>query len=350
MNRLKYLSLLAQGNIANKDGMHAKAIWYYERAVLENPMLEQLAAFNIAMSRKAMREDSGSTTVEIIIPVYNALDDLQKCLASIKSNVDDLEVRVIVVNDGSASSATEWLREYCAHDPMVYLVENTQNMGYTKSVNIGLKVSSAPYVILQNSDTVVSSGWLDRLMGCMKSSQKIGIVGPLSNAANYQSVPLMRDEQGKFVVNDLPSGVSVEAMAHAVAHISKRAYPRVTLVNGFCFMMRRELIDTIGYMDEVNFPVGYGEEADYCIRALQAGYELAIADDVYVFHAKSKSFGQEQRKELSYAGTQTLKSKYTSEIYFSYGEQMKKSDALETLRSDLLQYLAQNKSNFKGKQ
>ena len=139
-------------------------------------------------------------------------------------------------------------------------------------------------------------------------------------------------------------------MAHAVAHISKRAYPRVTLVNGFCFMMRRELIDTTGYMDEVNFPMGYGEEADYCIRALQAGYELAIADDVYVFHAKSKSFGQEQRKELSYAGTQTLKSKYTSEIYFSYGEQMKKSDALETLRSDLLQYLAQNKSNFKGKQ
>lgn len=342
MNNQQYLSLLAQGNIAYKYDLYAKAIWYYERAVSENPMLEELLAFNIAMSRKAMRADSVSTTVEIIIPVYNALDDLQKCLASIKSNVGDIDVRVIVVNDGSELSTTEWLRKYCAHDPMVYLVENAQNMGYTKSVNIGLKASSAPYVILQNSDTVVSSGWLSGLMRCMGSSPKIGIVGPLSNAANYQSVPLMRDEQGKFVVNDLPSGMSVDAMAHLVANVSGRAYPRVTLVNGFCFMIRRELINTIGYMDEVNFPIGYGEEADYCIRALQAGYELTIADDVYVFHAKSKSFGHDKRKELSHTGTQTLKNKYTSEIYFAYGEQMKKNDVLETLRSNLLKYLSQN--------
>lgn len=350
MNNQQYLSLLSQGNIAYKYDLYAKAIWYYERTVSENPMLEQLVAFNIAMSRKAMRADSVSTMVEIIIPVYNALDDLRKGLASIKSNVGDIDVRVIVVNDGSELSTTEWLREYCAHDPMVYLVENAQNMGYTKTVNVGLRVSSAPFVVLLNSDTVVSFGWLDGLMRCMESSSKVGIVGPLSNAANYQSVPLMRDEQGKFVVNDLPSGVSVDEMAHAVAQISKRAYPRVTLVNGFCFMIRRELINTIGYMDEVNFPIGYGEEADYCIRALQAGYELAIADDVYVFHTKSKSFGHDKRKELSHTGTQTLKNKYTSEIYFSYGEQMKKCDTLETLRSDLLKYLSQNQTNFKGKQ
>ena len=58
-------------------------------------------------------------------------------------------------------------------------------------------------------------------------------------------------------------------------------------------------------MDEENFPIGYGEENDYCIRAADAGFTLAIADDAYVFHAKSKSFGHSRRKELSKQGADT---------------------------------------------
>lgn len=305
----------------------------------KNPILQKHIGFNITMARKAMKAESTSPRAEIIIPVYNALSDLRKCLESIKSHTDGLAVRIIVVNDGSDEETTLWLREYSVDDPMVFLIEHPQNCGYTRAVNTGLKASSAPYVITQNSDTIVSAGWLIGLLACMESDKNIGIVGPLSNAANWQNVPVLRDQENNFAINELPENLSVEDMAGVVKSSSIKIYPRLPIVNGFCFMIRREVIDTIGYMDEESFPIGYGEETDYCIRALDAGYELAIADDVYVYHAKSKSFGHERRKELSYQGAQSLKHKHTPEKYLSRVNMAKNTLELDTVRLRIQQGL-----------
>lgn len=331
------LSALAQGNLAFRNNDYETAIHHYTRAQFANPVMAHMLRKNIELayqrlgSQKVVESGQKVFRVDVVVPVYNALEDVKKCLASLQRCTDQFDVKVIVVNDGSDEPTTRWLREYCS-EPIFKLIEQPRNLGYTIAINTGLKASTADYTITQNSDTIVSPGWLKGLIQCMNSSPKIGIVGPLSNAASWQNVPNLRDEQGNFAVNDLPAGFSVEDMARAVQQASTKAYPRLPFVNGFCFMIKREVIDAIGYMDEENFPVGYGEENDYCIRAIDAGFELAIADDVYVFHAKSKSFGHERRKVLSEQGTDSLKLKHTPEKYAARVAEVKRSTVLNTVR------------------
>jgi len=278
--------------------------------------------------------------VDIVVPVYNALDDVKLCLTSLQAHTDNYIVNVIVVNDGSDESTTQWLREFCRNKRRFALIEHEGNLGYTRSVNTGLKSTTAKYVVTQNSDTIVSVGWLTGLIRCMESDRKIGIVGPLSNAASWQNVPDLYDDRGAFAVNSLPAHLSLPAMAQAVSIASTRSYPRLPFVNGFCFMIKRTLIEAIGYMDEENFPIGYGEENDYCIRAADAGFELAIADDVYVFHAKSKSFGHNRRKELSKLGSDKLKEKHTSVKVKSLLERVRQTATLDAVRQRILAVLA----------
>jgi glycosyltransferase involved in cell wall biosynthesis/GT2 family glycosyltransferase len=274
-----------------------------------------------------------SERVDVVVPVFNALAYVKKCMEAIRTRRDGFAVKAIVVNDGSDEITTAWLREYCQDKPMFQLIEHASNQGYTKAVNTGLRASTAQYVVTLNSDTLVTRGWLRGLVRCITSDPKIGIVGPLSNAASWQNVPELYDESGAFAVNKLPSSISPDDMAGVVAAASKHIYPRSPFVNGFCFMIKRQVIDAVGFMDEENFPDGYGEENDYCIRAADAGFELAIADECYVFHAKSKSFGHERRKELSQRGSETLKRKHTPAKFNALVQQVRNTAFLDSVRA-----------------
>ncbi len=346
-------SHLALGNQALKANDFDRALQHYRAAQSAHPALAHLLKANIELVERRLRAAPAqgreyppavSTTIDIVVPVFNALEDVKRCLASLEQHTDGMRVRVIVVNDGSDADTTQWLRAQCQGKPLFTLIEHAQNQGYTRAVNTGLRASTAEFVITQNSDTIVTPGWLQGMVRCMASHPKIGVVGPLSNAASWQNVPQLRDASGNFAVNELPNGMTPDAMAALVARVSQRHYPRLPFVNGFCFMIRRAVIDAIGYMDEENFPVGYGEENDFCIRAIDAGFELAIADDVFVFHAKSKSFGHERRKTLSEQGTRSLKHKHTPEKYAARVEAVKRTEALDAVRARIQAALAPQNS------
>ncbi len=332
---------LSEGNAALRNKDYEAAIRHYNRALAQTPELTLMLQSNIKLAHQLgglpnpATAEAAVATIDIVVPVYNALEDVKKCLESLQRCTDGLIVKIIVVNDGSDEVTTQWLRKYCGGQPIFKLIENEKNVGYTKTVNTGLKATTADYVITQNSDTIVSPGWLTGLIRCMNSNPRIGIVGPLSNAANWQSVPNLRDEQGNFAVNELPAGYTVDDMASQVRNISTMNYPEFPFVNGFCFMIKRQVIEAIGLMDEENFLVGYGEENDYCIRATDNGFKLAIADDVFVFHAKSKSFGHNRRKELSRIGDEALRKKYGQKKYQSYIELLKISKELEHIRDNI---------------
>lgn len=335
----KYSSYLAAGNSAFHRQDYKNAIELYQEAKLARPELSHIIDVNIQFAKrrlvpwKNVQENEIFERIDIIVPVFNALEDVKDCLKSLSVHTDGFDVRVIVVNDGSDTVTSKWLRSYSKGNPLFTLIEHSGNRGYTCAVNTGLKASTAPYVITQNSDTIVTEGWLRGLVRCMKSDAKLGIVGPLSNAATWQNVPNLRDESGSFAVNSLPSDLDANGMSRIVAAASERIYPRLPFVNGFCLMIRRTVIDAIGYMDEENFPIGYGEENDYCIRAADSGFELAIADDVFVFHAKSKSFGHDRRKVLSAQGTENLRRKHGVGKYTSLVSEVKKTEALDQVRS-----------------
>ena len=253
-----------------------------------------------------------SPAVDIVVPIHNAFEDVKCCLESLVQNTKD-NYSIIAVNDGSDPTLQQYLEAFSTVHPRCRIIHNDTPTGYTRAANQGLKASSGDYVILLNSDTIVAPGWLEALVECGQSDPRIGVLGPLSNAASFQSVPERRTPGGDWAVNSLPVGFSVEDMARLVSRLSEREFPRVPFVNGFCYVIKRSVIETIGYLDEETFPHGYGEENDYSLRARDAGFVLAVADQAFVFHSKSKSFGHERRKELSRAGWEALKQKHGSQ-------------------------------------
>ncbi len=277
-------------------------------------------------------------TVDVIVPVYNACDDVLKCISSLIEKTDILH-RVIIINDGDEERTENMLTAFDETFNHVEVIKNAENIGYTKSVNKGISHSNSDWVVVLNSDTIVSEGWLGKLLNCALSSPKVGMVGALSNAASWQSVPFVHDSEGDWNLNPLPEGMSVDDMAELVSELSQRSYPEVGVINGFCQLINMNLLDEIGLLDEIAFPVGYGEENDMCARAVKAGYTLMIADDTYVFHAKSKSFGHEKRKVLAKQGSIALKQKHPDVDWGKVTKLIFENENLVTLREQLAEHL-----------
>lgn len=248
-------------------------------------------------------------SVEIIVCIHNALAHVQRCLDALVVRTDPAHT-IFIIDDGSEEECREFVRRFAENHPQFILMRNQTALGYTKTANQGLRAATADLVVLLNSDTIVTPHWLERIVRCAESSSEIGIIGPLSNAAAYQSVPKRFDGNGDFAENPTPPGWNPDQVAEVVAAISIGRFPRVPFVNGFCFAVKRAVIDEIGYFDEENFPDGYGEEDDYCLRASAAGFELAIAHNSYVYHAKSRSYSPERRRQLKRAGSAALLRKH----------------------------------------
>lgn len=245
--------------------------------------------------------------VDIIVCVHNALDDVRACLSSVLRHTAQ-PYRLILVDDGSEAPTRDFLSAFAAEHGAT-LARNETAGGYTLAANQGMRLSTAPFLVLLNSDTLVGEGWIDRLVVCAESDPTIGIVGPLSNTASWQSIPeLMQD--GDWSDNPLPQGMGVDDMARIVARSSAQTYPRMGFLNGFCLLIKRAVVDRLGLFDEQTFGRGYGEENDYCLRATGAGFSLAVADDVYVFHAQSRSYSTERRRVLAKAADVALAQKH----------------------------------------
>lgn len=247
-------------------------------------------------------------STDIIVCVHNALDDVKRCLYSVLSNTIP-PYNLIIVDDGSGPDTKTFLEEFSIGQPCT-LIRNEVASGYTCAANVGLRASKGDFIVLLNSDTIVSCRWLDRMIECINSDNCIGMVGPLSNTASWQSVPKIFDANGDWATNQLPPGLSVNEYANEVARVSPRIYPRVGFLNGFCLLISREVINDVGYFDDVIFARGYGEENDYCLRVTDKKWHLAVADDCYVFHAQSKSYSNKRRAELSRLAGDALAKKH----------------------------------------
>lgn len=246
--------------------------------------------------------------IDIIICIHNALDDVKACLNSVTRNTLP-PYTLILVNDGSDAATSQFLLEYSQKNPSVRVFTNERALGYTRAANIGMRSSTAPFLVLLNSDTIVTTGWLDRMFLVMSSDKKVGLVGPLSNTASWQSIP--KFSRGKdWASNPLPAGVDVNQMGANVSKYSGKVWPEVPLLNGFCLLIRKSMINQIGYFDEENFGQGYGEEDDFVIRATKNGWVAKVADDAYVFHAQSKSYTNETRRKLAAQNGERLAKKH----------------------------------------
>lgn len=324
-NAKRLIEVINKSNTTPQDNI---ATWFLK---VTGWKLIKGASLSTTSTPKSINGKS-NTSIDIVIPVFNALDDVKKCLDSVYRYTDGFSVRTYIINDASNQETTEWLRWFSKNHSNFILTENEKNQGYTKTVNIGLRQCGGDYIVTLNSDTVVTNGWLISLIDCFMSDSSIGVAGPLSNAASWQNVPKLLDDNKQFAVNELPLGWTPDDMAELVQKVSEKIYPKVPFINGFCFMISRQAFEKVGLLDEIAFPTGYGEENDYCIRVADAGFSLSICDSAYVFHSKSKSFGHDQRKELSRAGSESLKSKHGKDRVLTLSNSIKDLNCIEEIR------------------
>lgn len=272
---------------------------------------------------------------EIVIPIFDELPYVEKCLDSVINTVDFPHL-VTLVDDGSSKETAVWLDKFAIDKPWVKVLRNQSNIGYTRAINRAIRESTGTAIVLLNSDTVVCSRWLEKLISVAESDKRIGLVGPLSNAASWQSVPRVKDQDDKWEVNNIYQDISLEDFARKIECIGAQNYPSVPVLNGFCLYIKRSVIESIGLFDEATFPHGYGEENDFCFRAIDAGFELRVAIDAYVYHAKTKSFSTERRSELSDKANLILQERYGNARLEDIACKFAAIDELNLIRQQLI--------------
>lgn len=206
---------------------------------------------------------------DLIIPVWNQFDFTKDCVEGILKNTR-IPYRLILVDNASGAETQVYLEGLKAKMPdTVELIRNDENLGFIKAVNQALKLSGAPYVCILNNDTVPAPGWLERMVEFAESHEDIGLVNPQCN--------------GHL---DMP----IEEHA-AVLKKNKDEYMEMNQCQGFCMLVKRQLIEKIGVLDEA-FGIGGYDDTDYSMRAHLAGYRCAAIKDSYVYHRLHASFNK----------------------------------------------------------
>src|SRR5574337_1382976 len=263
------------------DRLYANLVTHYGPGNVPSPMeLWGIDWFKpTAASFRVRAKAMGGQLTSIIILTHNGIEHTRKCLASIEAHTPEPH-ELVIVDNGSDDGTIAYLRSYMAAHDNVRVIANRSNRGFAAGNNQGLALARGDYLLLLNNDTIVTIGWLQRMLQVFLAHPDVGIVGPMSN---YVSGPqLVREVSYKG-----PEGLEAFAVKWAQGHDGQSA--EATRVVGFCLLTRKEVIARIGGLDE-QFGSGNFEDDDFCIRAFQVGFRARIALDAFIHHTGSQTF------------------------------------------------------------
>lgn len=217
--------------------------------------------------------------VSIVIPVFNQLEYTKQCIDSINNTVNE-KIELIIVNNASTDGTINYLNEYKSGKIRLKIFNNNENLGFPAAVNQGILGSTGKYVVIANNDIVFTETWLERMISVAESEPEIGIVGPVSNEVSG----LQKDENAKYSTIE-----EMHKYAGVLRERNKGIYQNFPRLAFLCTLIKRDVIDTIGGLDE-RFSPGNYEDDDFCLRAQLAGFKTVIAKDIFIHHYGSKSF------------------------------------------------------------
>lgn len=222
--------------------------------------------------------------VDVIIPVYRGLVETRNCIESVLAAKNVTRARVVVIDDCSPEpEVTAWLQALPQSADFVVL-RNEENLGFVGTVNRGMSLAADRDVVLLNSDTEVADEWLDRLVRHAYSAEKISSVTPFSNNATICSYPRLEGTR------KLPADETLASINRAFWEANAGRSMTLPTAIGFCMYIRRDSMDELGLFDVEAFGKGYGEENDFCLRGIAAGWRHLLAADTFVYHAGEVSF------------------------------------------------------------
>lgn len=229
---------------------------------------------------------SSRPPVSVIVPIHRSADALARCLASIRRATPAL-TEVLLVDDHSADPEVDRVcRAFAAEWPRTKLLRNRRNVGFVATVNRGMREAARDNdVLLLNSDTEVTAGWLTDLGITAHLDEATASVCAVSNAAGALTFPRAHADA------ELPDGIGPARAQRVLRMAVERERPLVPSTSGFCMLIKRAALERVGFFDELLFVRGYGEENDWNERALSAGFVHRIDDGRFVAHARGLSFG-----------------------------------------------------------
>lgn len=264
----------------------------------------------------------------IIVPVFNAFEKLEACLDSISRTVSS-GTQVLVLDDASTDTRVRPLLQSWVNEekPARRLLVHAENRGFVATANHGMRGAETDVVLL-NSDTEVTRGWLENLADCLDSDDSIATATPWSNNGEIVSIP-------EFCrCNPVPQDPDI--IASVIKSCGHVTYPEIPTAVGFCMAISLRAIKLIGLFDEATFGLGYGEENDFCQRAEQAGLRNVLCDNAYVVHHGGASFGPLGLKPGE-ESMQRLLAKHPD--YLGKVSEFIKNDPLEPRRRQILDCL-----------
>ncbi len=222
--------------------------------------------------------------VDVIIPVYENRILTLRCIASVLQAKSRISFDLIVINDHSPNEEINQDLRVMAQKNWFTLINNETNQGFVRTVNTGIRLHPDRDIIILNSDTEVYDFWLDRLRETAHSRPNVASVTPLSNNATICSYP-------RFLYDSpYPLEVSYAELDSIASVVNRDFNVEAPTGVGFCMYMRRNVLDQIGGFDEATFGLGYGEENDWCQRALNKGNVNLLAPNIFIRHFGNASF------------------------------------------------------------
>ncbi|MGB9694173.1 MAG: glycosyltransferase family 2 protein [Fervidobacterium sp.] len=212
----------------------------------------------------------------IVVVTFNRVNVLRDCIRSL-SNINYKNYWIIVVDNASVDGTAEIVKKLF---PSVRLMRNKDNLGYTGGVNKGIECAleqNCDYILVLNDDVVVDPDFLKNLVNVACFDPKIGLVAP--KLACFENPDKLYNEYGKY---NFYLGIGYQPLSRI--NIPKE----IDLIPGASFLIKREVIQKIGLMDE-NFFL-YFDEGDLCLRAKKAGYKIMYVPTAKAYHKVSQSF------------------------------------------------------------
>lgn len=230
--------------------------------------------------------------ISVIIVNWNTKSFLIHCLRSVFHALEQTEVEIFVVDNGSTDGSAETVR---AEFPQVILVQNPKNLGFARANNQALNISRGEYILLLNPDTKVKKGAIETLVAFMENHPEIGVVGPQL---------LHHDGSKQNSIANFPSLVTELLNKSLLRWVFPRLFPgkergfidpiEVDSVIGACMMVRREALQQVGLLDEDYFL--FLEETDWCYRMKKAGWKVYHVPKAEVIHFQGKSAEKDKKR------------------------------------------------------
>ncbi len=225
------------------------------------------------------------TLVSIILVNYNGAEVLPDCINSIEKFMPISDCEIIIVDNASNDGSPELV----AHNPHVNLIKLSENLGFGAGNNAGARIATGEFLLLLNTDTILTSNILPHLINLIDTRPEVGIIGPkLLNADGSlqisisPAIGIKGESQARQLNDDYEKNHNIRAIEQKFQKTQE-----VDIVVGAAFFIRADLFHTLGGFDEKFFM--YFEESDLCQRAQNIGYKILYTPDVSLIHLKGYS-------------------------------------------------------------